>query len=452
MRPAPAEPETRLPPEISTHFQGRTPSPIRLAQILFAQRADRAEVDVINVAIGNVSLPMHPAMQARMRQLDDAESPFADGVVKYTASVGTEEARAAFLNVIASGGFSTEGLRCVVTDGGSQAMSLMVLGVCGPGSERPLMLLDPAYTNYVDMAGRAHVPTVSVRRTLGADGDFAPPDLQRLDAAIRAHNPRGLVVIPADNPTGQLLPQRALAAMARLCVEHDLWMVSDEAYRQLHYTSAPVSSVWALREADVPGITGRRISIETASKVWNACGLRVGALVTDNAELHASAVAELTANLCANALGQYIFGALATIEHTELQQWYASQRRYYAPILETLAEGFHTALPGIIVSLPQASLYSVIDLRRIAPPDFDATDFVTWCATEGRVTIEGTDHTLLAAPMKGFYTDRGTPAVGTTQLRLAMVESPERMARVPAVFAALYRAYLHRQTTNGAAV
>ena len=432
--------------EISTHFQHRHPSPIRLAQILFARRPDRAQVDVINVAIGNVSLPMHPAMRDRLRALGTPGHAFDDGVVKYTPTIGTDEAQAAFMNIIASAGGATEGLRCVVTDGGSQAMSLMILGVCGPRSERPLLLLDPAYTNYVDMARRAGVPTVSLRRTLADDGFFAPPDLDALRAAMVAHRPRALVVIPADNPTGQLLPQRDLVAMARLCVEQNVWMVSDEAYRQLHYTDAPVSSVWAITEDEVPGITGRRISIESASKVWNACGLRMGALVTDNADFHGKAVAELTANLCSNALGQQVFGALAHLDHGELRAWYAEQRAYYAPMLTALARGFQEAIPGVIVSLPQASLYAVVDLRRVAPPGFDAAAFVTWCASEGRVALDGADYTLLAAPMGGFYTGAPGERPGATQLRLAMVESPEKMARVPTVFAALLRAYLARHT------
>jgi aspartate aminotransferase len=298
------------------------------------------------------------------------------------------------------------------------------------------------------MARRIGAPTVSLRRDLEEDGRFAPPDLSRLQAAIRTHRPRGLVVIPADNPTGQLLPQSDLVAMARLCVEHNLWMVSDEAYRQLHYTDAPVSSIWAITEDDVPGITGRRISIESASKVWNACGLRVGGLVTDSAEFHARAVAELTANLCANAIGQYIFGSLADIDHAALQSWYSEQRAYYAPMLEALARGCHEALPGVIVSLPQAALYSVVDLRRVVPPGFDAAAFVTWCASEGRVSIDGTDYTLLAAPMKGFYSGREADGPGATQLRLAMVESPEKMAMVPVVLAALLRTYQARSSST----
>ena len=169
-----------MPAELSPHFQQRHPSPIRLAQMLFAQRRDRDQVEVINVAIGNVSRPMHPAMRARLASLGTAEGAFSDGVVKYTPTVGTDEAQAAFKNIIGSTGAATDGLHCVVTDGGSQAMSLMVLGVCGPRADRPLLLLDPAYTNYVDMARRAGVPTVSLPRSLGDDGAFSPPDLDQL--------------------------------------------------------------------------------------------------------------------------------------------------------------------------------------------------------------------------------------------------------------------------------
>ncbi|MCH7810397.1 MAG: pyridoxal phosphate-dependent aminotransferase, partial [Chloroflexi bacterium] len=93
--------------EISDHFASRQPSPIRQAQILFAERADRDEIEVINLAIGNVSLPMHPAMRQRMATLAAAGSPFENGVVKYSPSVGTDEAQAAFINIIASTGANT---------------------------------------------------------------------------------------------------------------------------------------------------------------------------------------------------------------------------------------------------------------------------------------------------------------------------------------------------------
>ena len=117
-------------PRLSAHFAGREPSVIRLAQIEFAKRGDATRD--LNVAIGNVSLPMHPALQERMDNLRAPGSPFAGGVVKYTATVGLAETNAAFLNIIASSGCAVDGLRSQVTDGGSQAMELVITGCCGP--------------------------------------------------------------------------------------------------------------------------------------------------------------------------------------------------------------------------------------------------------------------------------------------------------------------------------
>ncbi len=432
-------------PSLSAHFASRQPSVIRLAQIEFAKRTDG--VDALNVAIGNVSLPMHPAMQARMRTLGDAGSPFADGVVGYSATVGMAETNEAFLNIIAASGCDTAGLHSQVTDGGSQAMELVLLGCCGPAGsdEKPLMLIDAAYTNYKAFAERVGRATVSITRTLGSDGRFSLPDMDTVSATIAEQRPGALVVIPYDNPTGQFYDRATLVALARLCVEHDLWLISDEAYRELHYTGDPAVSVWSLTEEEVPGIAGRRISIETASKVWNACGLRIGALVTDNAEFHGRSVAENTAGLCSNVMGQHVFAGLARESHADLQGWFARQRDYYRGMLNAFTRGMGDLLPGAIVSSPEASIYSVVDLRDIAPADFDALEFVLFCAQEGKVMSGGRERTLLAAPMAGFYsTPAREPNPGRTQLRIAYVAPPQEMAQVPELLAGLFTAYTGR--------
>ena len=110
--------------------------------------------------------------------------------------------------------------------------------------------------------------------------------------------------------------------------------------------------------------------------------------------------------------------------------------------MRSVAKGFAEHLPGAIISRPEASLYSVVDLRDVAPADFDASDFVGYCARQGRVQLDGEDYTLLVAPMSGFYGD-GYPG-GKFQMRLAYVESPEQMGKVPRLFAGLFAAYLKR--------
>lgn len=432
-------------PAMSEHFNGRKPSAIRLAQIEFMKRKD--DVKAINTAIGNVSLPMHKKMIERMKSLGSKESPFKDGQMMYTATVGLKETNDAFLNIIASSGFDTKGLYSQITDGGSQAMELVILGVCGAAGkdEKPLLLIDAAYTNYVAMAGRLGRKTISITRTLGNDGKFTLPDEKEIEKVIVKNKPGAVVVIPYDNPTGQFFDKELLVKLSRIFVKHNMWIISDEAYRELFYVDKETSSIWGISEQDVPGISGRRISIETASKVWNACGLRIGAIVTDNKEFNERSVAENTANLCPNAIGQWIFGSLAHESHRDLQAWYKQQRTYYCKMMRRLNDSFRKELPGIIISSPDASIYSVVDVRKIAKKGFDALDFVMFCAQKGKIKMEKEgkkELTLLVSPMAGFYSVApGKDNPGKTQMRIAFVETPENMEKVPVLFKALFNEF-----------
>jgi len=426
--------------KLSKYFESRKPSAIRLAQIEFMKRSDDCEA--INTAIGNVSLPMHPAMQKRMFNLDSKNSPFKEGVVKYSTTIGFKEARDAFLNIIASSGFDSYGLDVQITDGGSQAMELIILGVCGdPGKkDNPVLLIDAAYTNYKAMAERVGRNTISVLRHLDNNGKFTLPDVKEIESTIKKHKPTALIVIPYDNPTGHFYNHETMMHLAKLCVKYDMWMISDEAYRELHYVDEDVSSIWGITDDEVPGIEGRRISIETSSKVWNACGLRTGAIVSDNKKYIEQSVAENTANLCPNVIGQYIFGALAHEQHKDLKNWYEQQRNYYRSMMSRFTKDLKRLLPGIIISSPDASIYSVVDVRKIAKKGFDALDFVMWCSTKGKVKVNGTFYTLLVSPMAGFYNvKKNNP--GKTQMRIAYVETPDKMLLVPQLFAELFEQY-----------
>ncbi|MCX7885080.1 MAG: aminotransferase class I/II-fold pyridoxal phosphate-dependent enzyme [Caloramator sp.] len=431
-------------PVLSAHFQSRTPSDVRLAQMKYEERKVKPQA-VINVGIGNVSLPTNPAMQKRMFALDAPESPFAKGVIRYSTTAGFTECQDAFKNILKCEGFDTSKLFVQITDGGSSAMELLLLGVCGAAgtSDKPLMVIDPAYTNYISFAERIGRKIVTVTRKLDQKGKFSLPEINEIEEAIKTHNPGALLVIPYDNPTGQLYDYETLKGLAKLCVKYNMWMVSDEAYRELFYKEdSPLVSIWGLTDADVPGIEGRRISIETASKVWNACGLRIGALITDNAEFNNRAVAEYTANLCANVIGQYIFGALAHESKEQILNWCKELREYYKEQIINVYNGLKKLEPDLIVSSPDASIYSVIDVRNVVKPGFDSIDFVLYCAQQGSVNIDGVETTLLVAPMKGFYNVKdGEDNPGKTQFRISFVESPEKMAKVPELFVKLLRQF-----------
>jgi aspartate aminotransferase len=206
-------------PILSEHFKKRMPSDVRLGQIKFGER--KVKPALVNVAIGNVSLPTNPAMQKRMFSLDAPESPFAKGIVRYSGTAGVAEAQDAFKNILKCEGFDTSKLFVQVTDGGSSGMELLLLGVCGAAGtdDRPLMMIDPAYTNYISFAERIGRKTVTVQRHLGSDGKFSLPELDKIEETIKKHNPGALLVIPYDNPTGQLYDYTTLKELAKICVK-----------------------------------------------------------------------------------------------------------------------------------------------------------------------------------------------------------------------------------------
>lgn len=431
-------------PELSAHFESRVPSDVRLAQMKYAERKVKPEA-VINVGIGNVSLPTNPAMQKRLFNLDAPESPFNKGVIRYTATGGLDETQEAFKNILRCEGFDTSKLNVIVTDGGSSGMELLIIGVCGPAGtdEKPLMMIDPAYTNYISFAERLGRKTVTVKRNLSDEGKFSLPEIDKIEEVIKANNPGALLVIPYDNPTGQFYDKETLNSLAELCVKYNMWMVSDEAYRELYYVEgSELVSIWGITDKDVPGIEGRRISIETASKVWNACGLRIGAVVTDSPEFANRCAAEYTANLCANAIGQYIFGALAHESKEQIADWCKTLRDYYGNMIKQVSSDFKELEPNLVVSSPDASIYTVVDVRNVVKPGFDAIDFCLYCAGEGAVDMDGVETTLLVAPMKGFYDiEKGEKNPGSTQFRLSYVETPENMVKVPRLFVELLKQY-----------
>ena len=430
-----------MSPSISDHYIKREPSSIRKAQILFQSRPDFSIIEVINLAIGNISLPMHPAMLSRLKNIGKPDSPFAEGVVQYTASEGTAECKTAILNSInaeLSQNISND-INCVITDGGSQAMELMLLGVSGTSGGKPIMVIDPLYTNYVEFAKRLSIAMVSLERNSNADGSFGDLDIIKIRNKIDENNPNGILIIPADNPTGLQMSQNLINDIAKICVEKDIWLVSDEAYRNIYFSGIGPSSIWQISNTDVPGIQGRRISIESVSKVWNACGLRIGALVTDNKIMYQKVRSEYTANLCANVIGQYVFGAVAQMSAVEITDWYSRQRAYYSKTIIRLIKGLKEQLPGIILSSPGAAIYIVLDFKNITPSDFNASKFIEFCSSNGKIRINSKYYTLLLSPMEGFYNQK---LKGEKQVRIALVEPESKMKMVPKILSRLLENYL----------
>mgnify|MGYP001209992559 CR=1 FL=1 len=429
-----------MAPKISEHYQNREPSAIRKAQILFIARRDRDRINAINLAIGNISLPMHPVMIDAMMSLSKKESPFSQGIVKYTPSVGSKGCQEAIFRSLDAelGKINLDGVKCVITDGGSQAMELMLLGVCGPSSTNPILFIDPTYTNYIEFCKRLSIPYVIYSRKIKKDGTFTGINMNEISEIIDGSNPSGIVIIPGDNPTGQQISQNEIFKIAKICIEKELWLISDEAYRNLYFTESGPSSIWLINNREIPGISGRRISIESASKIWNACGLRIGSLVTDNDLFHEKVVSEYTANLCANSIGQYIFSSILKLSKNEIRLWFEHQRIYYHNLMVELRTNLLEKIPNLIVSKPESALYIVIDFKMIFNEKFDVENFIEYCAKIGKTRMNNEYYTILLAPMTGFYYNK---ADGKTQARIAIVESENKIKIVPDILSSLIKDY-----------
>jgi len=151
---------------------------------------------------------------------------------------------------------------------------------------------------------------------------------------------------------------------------------------------------------------------------------------------------EYTANLCANVIGQYVFGAVAQMSSNEIMDWYSIQRTYYGKVINILIKGLKKELPGIILSSPGAAIYIVLDFKNITPSNFKVTKFIEYCSLEGKIKLKRKYYTLLLSPMKGFYNHKSR---GEKQARIALVEPESKMRMVPKILSRLLENYLESE-------
>ena len=424
-------------PKLSSKAKKLELSAIRLAQIKFAERKD--DVKAVNASIGNVSLPTHPAIINRLKNIQDED--LEKGIIKYTASCGVKETQDSFLKIIkAICQVDTDKLNLIVTNGASESIKLAIYATCDKNN--PLLITEPSYANHIGISNELDIPIVSVRKKLLDNGTFTLPKISEIEEVIKKKKPSSLIITPYDNPTGTLLPFEDMLALAKLCVKYNMWFISDEAYRGLEYQSDSKNSIWKINDTMVKGIEKRRISLETASKVFNGCGLRLGAMVCDNPDLYQKALANYTIYLCAGAIDQYIFGAISTLSEKEILTWVEKLKNHYSKIIVNTREQILKFLPNIIISKPEAAIYSVIDVKKISQgKNFDAKDFCIWCATKGKEKIGNEYFTLLLSPMDGFYVNK-KDKVYKTQMRVSYVAEQKDIEKIPFLLKNLLDKYL----------
>ena len=339
---------------------------------------------------------------ATPRALLDAIASYRPDVLAYgpaSGTPGTREAAAAYQARWSPGLTAAD---VVVTTGGSEALLFAFTAIGDPGDE--ILVPEPYYTNYNGFATVAGMAVAPVSTSL--EQGFAIPSDEVLDTLVTPRTKAFLFSNPA-NPTGAVYGPEEVLRLVRWTKRRGLFLIADEVYRQIWFDHAPTSAL-SFEEGHE-----HVIAVDSMSKTWSACGLRLGFLVCRNA-----AVMEKVERLGQARLGpQPLAQAVAMAGLGLAESYYEQVRATYKPRVQTLYEAL-VAIPGVKTHRPDGAFYLMADL-----PVQDADAFARWLVTDFRHEGES----VVVAPGTGFYAN---PETGRRQVRLAAVIDQQRLARV----------------------
>lgn len=334
---------------------------------------------------------------------------FDEPVIAYSPSEGFPEYRQAladYYNRLDIAGSRILPEHILVTVGGSEALLFAIAATCDPGDQ--LLVVEPYYTNYRGFAHLLGVEVVPV--TTHASEDFHL-SADRVRAAI-GPRVRALVVPTPGNPTGMVLRHGDLAEIGQVCVESGIFFIVDEVYREFVYPEDEEPATLAPSVLEIPDLESHAIVIDSVSKRYSGCGVRIGCLVTRNPELRSACLRFAQARLSPPTIDQYAAAAALRTPAHDMQTMIDAYRERR----DLLVEGLNS-IPGVSCPRPKGAFYLIADL-----PVEDAEHFCVFLLRS--FDIDG--ETLMMAPAEGFY---ATPGAGRNQVRLAYVLSCEKLVR-----------------------
>ena len=302
----------------------------------------------------------------------------------------------------------------IVTCGGSEAVQMAFMVCLNPGDE--VIVPEPAYANYMGFA----CETGAVVRTITThiEDGFALPPVEEFEKVINERT-RAIMICNPNNPTGTLYSREELMRLRDLVKKYDLFLFADEVYREFIYSDAPYTSAMHLE-----GIEDNVIMIDSVSKRYSECGIRIGAFITRNKEVRAAAMKLAQARLSPPLLGQIV--AEASLDAP--QAYHKGVYDEYIARRNCLVEGLNK-IPGVFCPMPMGAFYTVSKL-----PVKDIDDFCRWCLEE--FNYEG--ETVMMAPASGFY---ATPGLGKDEVRMAYVLKIEDLKRALVILEKALEAY-----------
>ena len=384
-------------------------SPIRKLTPL----ANDAKARGIKVYHLNIGQPDLPTPQKALDALKNVERK----VLEYSPSQGFLSLREKLVKYYSKFNINLTPNDIIITSGGSEAVLFAFLACLNPGDE--IIVPEPAYANYMAFAVSAGAVIKTVTSTI--DTGFALPPVEKFEELITERT-KAILICNPNNPTGYLYSRSEMNQLRDIVQKHNLYLFSDEVYREFIYTGSPYISACHLK-----GIEENVVLIDSVSKRYSECGIRIGALVTKNAALRQAVMKFCQARLSPPLIGQIV--AEASIEGSE--EYAAEVYEEYVERRKCLVDGLNK-IQGVYSPIPMGAFYTVASL-----PVEDADDFCAWCLSD--FNYEG--ETVMMAPASGFYS---TPGQGRNEVRIAYVLCKEDLQRALFILEKALEAYNNR--------
>lgn len=393
-------------PTIATRGLEMPASPIRKLAPL-AEAAKQKGVHVFQLNIGQPDLPTPQVALDAIRNIDRK-------VLEYSPSGGYRSYREKLVGYYDKFNIKLTADDIIITTGGSEAVLFSFLACLNPGDE--IIVPEPAYANYMAFAISAGAKIRTIATTI--EEGFALPKVEKFEELIN-ENTRAILICNPNNPTGYLYTRREMNQIRDLVKKYDLFLFSDEVYREFIYTGSPYISACHLE-----GIEENVVLIDSVSKRYSECGIRVGALITKNEEVRDAVMKFCQARLSPPLIGQIAAEASLDAGEDYLRDTYDE----YVERRKCLIDGLNR-IPGVYSPIPMGAFYTVAKL-----PVDDSDKFCAWCLSD----FEYEGQTVFMAPASGFYT---TPGAGSNQVRIAYVLKKEDLTRALFVLSKALEAY-----------
>lgn len=393
-------------PNISQRGQIMPESPIRKL-VPLSNAAKERGLKVYHLNIGQPDLPTPQEGLEVLKHIDRK-------VLEYSPSEGLLTLRQKLEKYYKRFNINVYVDDIIVTTGGSEAVLFAFMACLDPGDE--IIVPEPAYANYMAFAISAGAKIVTVPSSI--DEGFALPPVEKFEELITPKT-KGILICNPNNPTGYLYTQKEMNQIRDIVKKYDLFLFSDEVYREFCYTGAPYISAFHL-----PGIEEQVVLIDSVSKRYSECGIRIGAIITKHKELKKNVMKFCQARLSPPLLGQIVAEASidASTDYTLMTYNEYVERRKF------LIDGLNK-IPGCYSPIPMGAFYTVVSL-----PVDDADRFCEWCLSD----FEYEGQTVFMAPASGFYTTKG---VGRNEVRMAYVLKKEDLAKALKVLSEALKAY-----------